>query len=112
MGTERDAKFSKGILPSPDPPNSVLLRTLLWLRQISTPLTRMEARLPGLRPHQWLANVFLHWETAYLQDHIDLLHLLYMTWKLRQRGCSSYMLLKIVVLQQNFSIIRSCGKSG
>lgn len=53
--------LSWGIFLSPYAPTvTALLRTWLWLGQISPPLTMMEVALPGLRPHQWMANVFLH----------------------------------------------------
>lgn len=55
---ERDAKSFLGYRDAPTV--TALLRTWLWLGQISPPLTRMEAALPGLQPHQWMANVFLH----------------------------------------------------
>lgn len=61
MGRKGMQNLSWGIFLSPYAPTvTALLRTWLWLGQISPPLTMMEGALPGLRPHQWMANVFLH----------------------------------------------------
>lgn len=89
---ERGAKCSWAVLPvCPRSP----LTLLDWghgcgRESFYTP-DWIKARLPGLRPHQWLANVFLP-QTAYIPDHIDsllLTNILNVTWKLTRGWCAS-----------------------